>query len=185
MAGVSSDPDRPLVVDAQKGDQRAMESLYRRHGKAIHALAYGATGDVDVADEITQETFVRAFQSLHGFDFRSTFRTWLFTIALNRMKTAKRRASRESPLDEKGSQLPVQEEEPRVWARKQLNAALGGLPEGYREVVIMHDVLEMEHEEIAVARGCSVGTSKSQLHKARAKLREVLASVLRGRRGDD
>lgn len=174
--GTEEDPDRALVDAAQSKNERAMERLYRKHAPAIRAYALRATQSSDIADEVTQETFVRAFKSLHRFEGRSTFRTWLFSIALNRTRTAaKRRARSFESLDEEvaAPEGPA----PTGWLKKRLSRALGELPEGYREVVIMHDVLGMGHEEIADARRCSVGTSKSQLHKARAKLRGLLGGA--------
>jgi RNA polymerase sigma-70 factor (ECF subfamily) len=172
-----------LVAAARAGDRRAMERLYRLHGAVIHAYLLRAMGDRATAEELVQETFVRAFRAVGRFDGRSSFRTWLFAIATNRARTAlsKRRtlAARES-LDEReldraaSPSASTEEAGDRAWAQRRLAEALKALPEGYREVVIMHDVLEMEHQEIAAARGCSIGTSKSQLHKARARLRELL-----------
>lgn len=168
------DPDHDLLVAAkERGDEKAMERLYRRHAPAIHAYALRATHNADAADDITQETFVRAFRSLDRFEGRSSFRTWVFTIAVNRVRTHIRRRP-DVNVDLDAAELSVEPRTSTSWLAKQLSKALSRLPEGYREVVIMHDVLGMEHDEIAGARRCSVGTSKSQLHKARAKLRSLL-----------
>lgn len=152
-----------------------MERLYRRHVAAVHAYALRATRNEDLADEVTQETFVRAFRSLNRFEGRSTFRTWLFSIALNRTRTAVKKVRTDEALDEQ--MFAGETKTSTSWLKRRLTRALGELPDGYREVVIMHDVLGMGHDEIAGARRCSVGTSKSQLHKARAKLRGLLGAA--------
>ncbi|MEQ9499305.1 MAG: sigma-70 family RNA polymerase sigma factor [Deltaproteobacteria bacterium] len=174
MDAVVMDPDADLVERAKCGDMKAMEQLYRRHHGAVYAYALRSAGAAHLADEITQDTFVRAFRGVERFRGGSKFSTWLFSIAVNctRSHLAKRTAKDDVPLDEAviGSHTP----EPSGWLRRRLEAALATLPEGYREVVVMHDVLQMPHEEIAQARNCTVGTSKSQLHKARAKLRALL-----------
>lgn len=152
-----------------------MEKLYRRHVASVHAYALRATRNQDLADEVTQETFVRAFRSLSRFEGRSSFRTWLFSIALNRTRTAVKKVRVSEPLEE--NTYADETKTSTTWLKQRLTRALGELPDGYREVVIMHDVLGMGHDEIADARHCSVGTSKSQLHKARAKLRSMLGAA--------
>jgi RNA polymerase sigma-70 factor (ECF subfamily) len=170
--GTLEDPDAALVEEARRRNERAMEQLYRRHAPAIHAYALRSTRSEDTAEEVVQETFVRAFRSLSRFEGRSTFRTWLFSIAVRRTRTAMKKR----PATEVLEDVPVADASPpsTPWLRRRLSRALGQLPQGYREVVVMHDVLGMGHDEIASARRCSVGTSKSQLHKARARLRSLL-----------
>jgi RNA polymerase sigma-70 factor (ECF subfamily) len=173
------DPDAELVTRARGGDERAMEALYRRHAEVIHAYALRVTASPDAAEDVVQETFVRAFRSLGSFQGRSAFRTWLFSIAMNRARTAMKTQAqrRETALPEHAT---APEAPADGWIRRQLHEALARLPEGYREVVVLHDVLELEHQEIATLRKCSVGTSKSQLHKARARLRALLPAALGG-----
>jgi RNA polymerase sigma-70 factor, ECF subfamily len=175
------DADRELSLRAQKGDRTAMELLYRRHAAVVHAYARRATGSRDLADDVTQETFFRAFRGLDRFDQRSTFRTWLFAICINCTRTKlKRIRTRPQEIEIEKTQLAIEPEPSSGWTKQRLEAALGQLPEGYREAIILHDVLDMDHHEIATARGCTVGTSKSQLHKARAKMRDLLAPLLGG-----
>ncbi len=167
------DPDADLVEQARRGDMKAMEQLYRRHQGAVYAYALRSTGRPDAADEITQDTFVRAFRGVDRFRGGSKFSTWLFSIAVNQTRTRLAKDARAAvPLEAEVEATTTPE--PTGWLRRRLEAALATLPEGYREVVVMHDVLQMPHEEIAEARNCTVGTSKSQLHKARAKLRALL-----------
>ncbi|MEL7305276.1 MAG: sigma-70 family RNA polymerase sigma factor [Myxococcota bacterium] len=170
--------DEHWVDAAKEGDPRAMEVLYRRHCNAIHDYALRFSRNRDVAEEVTQETFIRAFRSIKRFQGRSKFRTWLFSIAINRTKTelSKRgRREREQNIDE--HEVSVAATDAPGMSRRSLDRALAQLPDGYREVVLMHDVMGLDHAEIAKLRKTSVGTSKSQLHKARAKLRERLTSM--------
>lgn len=173
---VREDPDREAVDAARNRDERAMETLYRRHHRTLYAYALRATQNPATSEEIVQDSFIRAFRGIRGFSGRSTFRTWLFTICVNRTRTSLKKQRPESvPLDE--TCATVEPATPRGWTVARLEQALGALPEGYREVVVMHDVLGMGHPEIAAARKCTVGTSKSQLHKARARLRDLLVEV--------
>ena len=168
--------DQTLISSHLEGDRAAFDRLVVKYHRPIYQFLYRMLGTRERSEDLVQETFVRAFRSMGKFDGRSRFSTWLFSIAINRIRTHLGKKRPEVPLEHAGQiQSP---ETGDSWTRRHLNAALAELPEGYRNVVIMHDVLGMEHREIAEARGCSVGTSKSQLHKARAKLRGLL-----GRRG--
>ncbi|MEL6543607.1 MAG: sigma-70 family RNA polymerase sigma factor [Myxococcota bacterium] len=169
------DTESIWVEQAQGGDSRAMEQLYRAHAPAVHDYALRFARNRDVAEEVTQETFIRAFRSIGRFRGQSKFRTWLFSIAINRLRTEmQKRSKRSSDLDISDVEIGEEGPTPSGMSRRALQRALAALPEGYREVVLMHDVQGMGHGEIAQLRGTSVGTSKSQLHKARAKLREIL-----------
>lgn len=154
-----------------------MKTLYDRHAERIRAYALRASGRTDVADEVAQETFIRAFKGLKKFDGRSCFSTWLFAIALNRTRTELGRRRPAETLEADALADPHPPAERDAWLRRRIESALSELPEGYRESVVLHDVMGLEHQEIAAIRGCTVGTSKSQLHKARAKLRERLSPV--------
>ena len=158
---------------------QAMEDLYRKHAGAIRAYALRSASRADVADEITQDTFIRAFRAIGRFRGGSSFRTWLFSIAVNTTRTHMKRLNRHEPTPFDEALITEKSPEPESlgWLRRRLLNALATLPEGYREVVVMHDVLEMPHEEIARARRCTIGTSKSQLHKARARLRTILGGA--------
>lgn len=165
------------VERAQGGDSRAMEQLYRAHAPAVHDYALRCSRSRDVAEEVTQETFIRAFRGIRRFEGKSKFRTWLFSIAINRLRTEMGKRGRRAPeVDIHDLELGQDTPTPSGMSRRALERALRELPEGYRDVVLMHDVIGMGHQEIAELRSTSVGTSKSQLHKARAKLRELLVA---------
>jgi RNA polymerase sigma-70 factor, ECF subfamily len=164
--------DRALLERCRTGDERAMQQLYTRHAGRLYALARRMTGSRADAEDVVQETFLRAWRSLEGFRGDSSVGTWLYRIALNRCRDAF--ARRRPTLPEVEGAAPPQAGD--AMARRSLEAALGQLPEGYREVLVLHDVMELEHPEIAAILGVEVGTSKSQLHKARSKMRELLAA---------
>ena len=167
-----------LVERARRGDPSAHRALYDAHVERVYRLTYRLAGREDMARELTQDTFVRAFAGLGGFRGDSAFGTWLHTIAvsvtLNELKRRKRARAREAPLDEAlavAHRAPV--EDPLL--RDLLAAAVSALPEGCRTVFMMHDAEGFTHEEIGQALGISAGSSKAQLSRARAKLRDALA----------
>ncbi|MEP6618681.1 MAG: RNA polymerase sigma factor [bacterium] len=169
---------RALVERAQRGDASAQRALYETHVDRIYRLAFRVTGREQLARELTQDTFVRAFASLAGYRGEASFGTWLHTIAmsvtLNEMKRRKRQAAREAPLEDALTVARSAPESDPV-LRDRLAAAVAALPEGCRTVFMMHDAEGFTHEEIAAALGVTAGTSKAQLSRGRAKLRLALA----------
>ena len=170
--------DRQLIARVLAGDATAERALYDAHVDRIYRLTYRLAGDETLAQDLTQETFIRAFARLREFRGQSALSTWLHTIAvsvtLNGLRKVKRFHTRETVLDEA---TPVgaarREAEPDLKAR--LKQAIDALSEGYRTVFVMHDIEGYTHEEIGAALGVEAGTSKSNLSRARAKLREALA----------
>ncbi len=170
--------DAQLITDALRGDPRAERQLYDAHVDRIYRLAWRMAGDETLARDFTQDTFIRAFDRLGDFRGDSSFSTWLHSIAtsviLNGLKKVKRIHGRELMGDELPEvSVPTREAEPDLKLR--LRRAIEGLPDGYRTVFVMHDVEGYTHEEIAGALGIQPGTSKAQLFRARARLREELA----------
>jgi len=171
----SRDPDLAEVRAAQGGDLAAAGQLYRRHQRRVTHLAYLMVGSHRDAEDICQDTFVHALRALGRFRGDSAFTTWLSRIAINECRdfcARQRRRERLRPLDLGGEQ-PLSER-PIGELRLGLVRALWGLSQGQREVLVCHDLLGMKHDEIAVALGCAVGTSKAQLHKARLRVRNLL-----------
>lgn len=169
---------RALIERARRGDASAHRTLYDAHVDRIYRLTYRLTGLEQLARELTQDTFVRAFASIEGFRGDSAFGTWLHTIAvsvtLNVLKRRKRERGREAPLEEAlmmTGTAPVSD----PILRDRLMTAVNALPEGCRTVFMMHDAEGFTHEEIAAALGVTPGTSKAQLSRGRAKLRIALA----------
>ena len=170
--------ERQLIAAAVAGEATAQRMLYDQHVDRVYRLAFRLAGEDDLARDFTQETFIRAFQRLKDFRSDSSFGTWIHTIAtsvsLNGLRKIKRFRTRESPLDEALTVgAPARRAEPDL--KERLRQAIDALPEGYRTVFVMHDMEGYTHEEIASALGVQPGTSKAQLFRARAKLREALA----------
>ncbi len=168
---------RALIERARRGDPAAHRELYERHVDRIYRLTHRLTGREELAREMTQDTFVRAFAGLDSFRGDSAFSTWLHTIAvsvtLNELKRQKRDRARNAPLEEAitlSGNTPVSD----PVLRQRLAEAVAALPEGCRTVFLMHDAEGYTHEEIAEALGVTSGTSKAQLSRSRAKLRASL-----------
>jgi RNA polymerase sigma-70 factor, ECF subfamily len=174
-----------IVRLAQTGDEAAFEHLYRIHSRRVYALCLRMTGDLSLAEDLTQETFLLVFRKIQSFRGESAFSTWLYRLVFNLVLMKKRiKGLKETPLEETcgtESDAPTLTELLRsdphlsgVVDRVILKNALKQLPLGYKTIFLLHDVLGYEHHEIAVALGCAIGTSKSQLHKARVRLRRII-----------
>jgi RNA polymerase sigma-70 factor (ECF subfamily) len=161
------------------GDVVAERALYDAHVDRVYRLAYRLAGDADLAQDFTQETFVRAFSKLREFQGRSALATWLHAItvsvSLNALRKVKKHRQREVELDEAqaGFSASTREAEPDL--KDRLKSAIASLPEHYRAVFVMYDMEGYSHEEIGSVLGVPVGTSKARLSRAREKLREQLA----------
>lgn len=166
-----------LIARVRAGEPAAERELYDAHVERVYRLAYRLAGDDDLARDITQDAFIRAFERLHEFRGDARFSTWLHTIAvtvalnaLRKVKRLRREVGLEEGTDVAGT---IREAEPDL--KQRLAAAIDALPDGYRAVFVMHDVEGFTHEEIGGALGVETGTSKAQLSRARAKLRVALA----------
>ncbi len=187
----SSAEDAALVAAIRRSDPGSREALYHRYKRRVFALALRIVGSSD-AEEVTQEAFIRIFRGLPKFRGDAALGTWIYRLSVN---AALSHRSRRGPvpaamLEADAPPPPVLIEQPPAGdavLRARLERALWRLPVGYRTVIVLHDVEGLEHEEVAAILGCHVGTSKSQLHKARGRLRELLvedgitASELEGR----
>jgi RNA polymerase sigma-70 factor (ECF subfamily) len=171
--------ERALVARAAAGEPDAQRALYDAHVDRVYRLAYRMAGDDDQARDFTQDAFIRAFGKLAEFRGESAFGTWLHTITvsvvLNGLRKVKRLQAREVSLEAVES-LGVTAPRADPDLRERLHAAIDALPPGYRTVFVMHDVEGFTHEEIGRALGVETGTSKAQLFRARARLRERLAA---------
>jgi RNA polymerase sigma-70 factor (ECF subfamily) len=174
--------DRELIGRVLAGDPGAERALYEAHVDRVFRLVYRMAGDLDRAQDWVQETFIRAFDRLAGFRGESALGTWLCSIAisvsLNGLRQVRRAREREVALDDAGAIG----HHPRLAdpdLRTRLDQAIDALPDGYRAVFVMHDVEGYTHDEIARTLGVQPGTSKAQLFRARARLREALADFAR------
>ena len=170
--------ERELIARVRAGDGAAERALYDAHVDRVYRLACRLAGDDDLAREFTQDTFVRAFERLGSFRGEAKFSTWLHAITtsvvLNGLRKVKRLRRREVDLDDAAGVTGTRRSaEPDL--KRRLTLAIDALPEGYRTVFVMHDVEGYTHEEIGATLGIETGTSKAQLSRARAKLRDALA----------
>lgn len=167
-----------LIRLAANGDARAIRLLYDRYAPRVYAVVRRIAADDDLAQDYAQEAWIRAIRALPTFRGDARFSTWLHRIAVNAALQALRktetRQKREGPPPEEIAVAPRHSDS---LLQRRLERALDGLPEGMRRVLILHDVEGYTHEEIGDVLGVTAGTSKSQLFKARAKMRDMLAGL--------
>jgi RNA polymerase sigma-70 factor, ECF subfamily len=168
-----------LVRQAQAGDLVAFERLYRENERKVFGLCFRLSSDPALAEELTQEVFVRAWRKLSSFRGESAFSSWLYpltvNVALSERRSRRRRDARIVATEDPAS-LERAPRSPAPEAGFDLEKAMAALPPGARAVFVLHDVEGRTHEEIAELLGLAPGTSKAQLHRARRLLREALAS---------
>jgi RNA polymerase sigma-70 factor (ECF subfamily) len=178
--------DSELISRAQDGDQEACATIFDLHRRRVYSTCLLMTKNVSDAEDLMQDAFIQIFRGLRSFRGDSAFSTWIYRVVVNTvLMTRRKRHLREVSLDE-----PVNVEHtavPREFGKNDndllgtidrvaLSKAAEELPEGCRRIFILHEVEGYEHHEIAEQLSCSVGNSKSQLHKARLKMRKLLAS---------
>jgi len=170
------DPSADWVRLAQAGDARAFERVYRLTIGPIHALVLRLVGwDQARADDLTQEVYVRAWQRLASFRFEAKFSTWLHRLALNYVLSALRGAAIPSvELNEQIADDLALDQVRRECDRIDLEKLIARLPPRARTVLVLHEIEGLSHEEIAAASGMAVGSSKAQLHRARALLKRMV-----------
>jgi RNA polymerase sigma-70 factor (ECF subfamily) len=180
--------DFDLIQRAQRGDSDAFAALFHAHKVRIYSLCLRMTDNVTEAEDLAQDAFLQVFRKLAGFRGESALSTWLYRIAINTVLMHFRRRSlclfsldelrdshKESGPVRRGFGSRDTRLETSV-ARVSLIRALSELPEGYRAIFLLHEVEGYQHREIAELLGCSVGNSKSQLHKAKLRMRDFLTS---------
>lgn len=176
--------DAELITACRRGEARAMEALYHQYKRRVFGLVTRIAGSGE-AEEVAQDVFVRIFRGLPKFRGDSALSTWVYRLAVNAALTHVSRRGRHSFVGEEVmATLPAPpkiQRDPGLAER--LERALASLPPGYRAILVLHDVEGLSHEECASIMGCRVGTSKSQLHKARARMRELLGPELAAQRG--
>lgn len=174
---------------AQEGDAAAFEFLYRHHCRRVYALCLRMMKDPSEAEDLTQEAFLQVFRKIHTFRGEAAFSSWLHRLTANIVLMRLRRKKLSSiSLDQlfagdDGDDRPYNEpgapdlRMTGLFDRSNLQRAVNQLPEGYKATFLLHDVQGYEHRQIARILGCSVGTCKSQLHRARKGIREFLQSL--------
>jgi RNA polymerase sigma-70 factor (ECF subfamily) len=168
--------DNELVQLARKGDGGAIRTLYQRHARRVFAVVRRVAGDDTLAEDWAQEAWVRVIRALPTFRGESQFSTWLHRIAVNSAlhgrRSRERKAGRETVMDDSYAARPAGGD---ALLKLKLQQAMDRLPEGMRKVLVLHDVEGYTHEEIGELLGVNPGTCKSQLFKARAKMRALLS----------
>lgn len=173
--------DFTLAQRSAEGCVRAFEELYRRHNRRVYGLCLRMTTNATEAEDLTQEVFIKLYRKIGTFRGESAFATWLHRLTVNEVLMYFRKRSRiPEKITDEGStpeQVEVGTERPQAMSvidRVALDRAIAQLPPGYRTIFVLHDMEGYEHDEIARMLGCAPGTSKSQLHKARRKIRTLL-----------
>lgn len=170
------------VMTALSGDSMSgFDELYRKHYRRVYSICLRMTGNIAEAEDLTQEVFIQLNRKLSSFRGESAFTTWLHRLTVNQVLMHFRKRSVKSELTTEDGEMPdsvdpdtINPETMPIIDRIAIEIAIAQLPPGYRTVFVLHDVEGYEHEEIARILRCSAGTSKSQLHKARLKLRRLL-----------
>jgi len=181
IADLSTAKDFDLTKVAAIGDMAAFEEIYKRHHRRVYSICLRMLQNAFEAEDLTQDVFIQLYRKIGSFRGDSAFTTWLHRLTVNQvlMHFRKRNVKFEKTTEEgetpeqtvRGTENPFKMP---IVDKIALESAIDQLPAGYKNVFVLHDVEGFEHEEVARILGCSVGTSKSQLHKARLKLRKLL-----------
>ncbi len=175
-----------FIRRAQRGDGEAVRELYRRYAPRVFAVVRRLAGDDQLAEDWAQEAWVRAIRALPNFRGESRFSTWLHRIAVNSALHGRRWRDRRAGLEVAlPPALPSHGRVEQTPLRLSLERAMQTLPDGMRQVLVLHDVEGYTHEEIASFLGVTPGTSKSQLFKARARMRKVLSAPAEPSNGEE
>ena len=178
---IATAKDIELARVAARGNMAAFEEIYKRHHRRVYSICLRMLQNTSEAEDLTQDVFIQLYRKIGSFRGDSAFTTWLHRMTVNQvlMHFRKRTVKYEKTTEE--GETPVQmvngtsnPERMRIVDKIALDNAIEQLPKGYKNVFVLHDVEGFEHEEVARILGCSVGTSKSQLHKARLKLQKLL-----------
>jgi RNA polymerase sigma-70 factor (ECF subfamily) len=181
VADLTKAKDFELAQSASNGDMPSFEEIYRRHHRRVYSICLRMLQNASEAEDLTQDVFIQLYRKIGSFRGDSAFTTWLHRMTVNQvlMHFRKRTVKFEKTTEE--GETPDQivsgtanPEKMRIVDKIALDNAIAQLPDGYKNVFVLHDVEGFEHEEVARILGCSVGTSKSQLHKARLKLQKLL-----------
>ena len=173
--------DLELARAASEGDRSAFETLYQRHHRRVFSLCMRMTGSTVDAEDLTQDVFIQLYRRIGSFRGESAFSTWLHRLTVNQVLMRFRKRDVRMEFTTTDGELPQTLEyeqgnliAPPIIDSIAIDRAIAELPPGYRTIFVLHDIEGYEHEEIAKLLGVTIGTSKSQLHKARLKLRALL-----------
>ncbi len=169
---MSNADDNFLIKRFNDGDEKVFSEIVGRHKKAVYSLCFRYLGNHQDADEISQETFIRAFRSLSGFRFQSSFRTWLFRIAINLSINEFNRTKKFTELSPENDSISHNPSDDDL--KRNIREEVMKLPEKQRETVILKAYEGMKYHEIAEVMQCSVGTAKANFHHGINSIREKL-----------
>ncbi len=176
--------DGELVAACRRGERRAMEALYHQYKRRVFGLCHRIVGASE-AEEVAQDVFVRVYRGLASFRGDSALGTWVYRLAVNAALThagkQRRRAEVSDDALEHVAAPGDMKRDPGLTGK--VEQAMARLPAGYRAILVLHDIEGLSHEECAAILDCRIGTTKSQLHKARAKMRDLLGPTLAAERG--
>jgi len=182
----SDSTEAGLIEKAKQGDAEAFQALYDKHKRRVYSLCLRMTSNTAEAEDLTQEAFLQLYRKIATFRGESAFSTWLHRLSVNVVLMHLRKKSLPLVSLEETTQGGAEDDTPKKdfgaedialagsIDRLRLQKAVEDLPPGYRTIFVLHDIEGYEHNEIATIVGCSIGNSKSQLHKARMKLRDML-----------
>ena len=178
------DSEGTIVQRAQRGDEQALAALYQLHNKLVYSVCLRMTKDVAAAEDMTQEAFIQVFRNLNSFRGGSAFSTWVYRVAVNTVLMKSRRKtppvlSLDEPVSRNSPSLKREVEKEDLNLRGTIDRivlrhAIEELPRGCRQIYELHEVEGYAHHEIAEQLQCSIGNSKSQLHKAKKTMRKLL-----------
>jgi RNA polymerase sigma-70 factor (ECF subfamily) len=173
--------DKELAQRSAAGDMEAFEELYRRHFRRVYAICLRMTNNPEEAEDLTQEIFIQLHGKIGSFRGESAFTTWLHRMTVNQVLMHFRRRKSRPEFTTQEGETPIQivrgtenQNKMPIVDKIILENAISKLSPGYRSVFVLHDIEGHEHGEVAQILGISEGTSKSQLHKARLKLRQLI-----------
>jgi RNA polymerase sigma-70 factor (ECF subfamily) len=178
--------DEELISRAISGDSNAMRSLYQRHASRVYAVVRRLAGNDEEAEDWAQETWLRAFRGLASFRGEALFTSWIHRIAVNTALHGRRMDQKRNARMLEIDSLPEISSKPdQPLLRLRLDRAIDTLPAGMRQILVLHDVQGYTHQEIAELLGINAGTCKSQLFKARARLRDYLEPTRQRLEGEE
>lgn len=183
-AAIGETPDHEIILGCKQGDRDAQYALYQKYKNSVFNTAFRMCNHQQTAEDITQTTFLRVFRKIDSFRGEAAFSSWLYRITVNvcmnhfRKEKGKKNTLAKGTVLEDDHQQAMKANDEKINLKPHLEKAIAALPAGYRMVFLLHDVQGYNHSEIAQMMQIAVGTSKSQLHKARMELRRVLEPYL-------
>jgi len=182
----SNQQENDLIKRCQSGDQQAMEQIVRQYQNQVYNIAYGMLRNSEDAQDIMQEVFLRVWDKIRQFQFKSRFSTWLYRIvknlSINEKNRQRRRQTSPMEMDDSQAWVPIDTMTPEkeallVEKHELMKVALAQLKKDYRMILVLREMETLSYEELSKVLGCSLGRVKSRLHEARMELRNILKQL--------